>query len=81
MEWKVVDDPGQNTQKNGLGVSDGHLCGVVAVAVRGDKFHLHFMLIPYDYLCGFSHFVIEDMFLRYDTHPLEAEHQCAVGSC
>ena len=46
----------------GLEVSDSHLRCVVAVATWGDEFHLHFVLISYDCLHGFGHFVIKDVF-------------------
>ena len=72
--WKVASYPSEDTEEMCLEISDFYLCCVASVASGGNEFHLHLVLLSYYYLCGFGHFVIEDMFLWDYAGSFEAEH-------
>ena len=78
MEWEIVGNPSEDTEKMSPEVSDDHFCGIVAVAARRYQFKLHFVLVLDEVLHCRRDLIVQDVLLRCDVGARELQHKCLI---
>ena len=79
LEREIIGDTCQYAEEVRFEVTDGHFGNVAAMTARWDKFEGRFVCVPDEVFHCHGDLIVQDMFARCDSGPLEVEHQCGVS--